>query len=113
MLASIGRRTKKIKDNFYKVQNDVIKESNIIDIEINKLKRQLKEKNKEFEKLQDKNSALIIENKKYEEIKEISIEHAKIIKGLIERRKYVEYIIGFFLGLIVEFLAGILKNLLK
>lgn len=109
----INNSINKIKINFNKVQRDIVEESYVLEGEINKLKRQMKDKNKELDILQKKNNSLLIDIEKYEEIKKISIEHARIIKGLIEQRKYLEYIIGFMMGLFVEFIAGILKSLLR
>jgi len=95
----ISESLSKIKDSFDAVELNVSEESKNIDKSINNLLNNIDNSNNELKRLKKEQMKLSSEIDQYKKLASVTEQQATAIRTMIRRGKYLDYIIGFFIGL--------------
>lgn len=106
-----------IKRDFQRVQEAIVRETSGIDDAIDEFQKNLQSQADELERAQKELARTKEEIKEYETLVSLTKEQQDTLLSVLGRRKYIEYLVGFILGIIssamVEWFPSILDLFLK
>ena len=105
-ISQIEKSFSNIESSFYDIDKIIESETSNINKLISQIKTQIESKNQELKQLNEQQNRLLEEVEHYKKLSSINREQADALLVALNRNKYLEYIIGFAIGILSSLAAG-------